>query len=202
MRWHRFDCADLPTMPWKNGGGVTREVVCQPPGANMEDFDWRVSIAAVASDGPFSSFSGIDRVITLLEGGGMHLASDDSTIDHRLDTPLQPFAFPGEARVHARLLAGACEDFNVMARRATCRAEVRILRHASEVSAPQGLLLATQGVWSVQPPHEDAHALPVQLGLWWQADATNPDTSWQLHPQTPGASLLAVTIHPLSATPS
>lgn len=60
-------------MPWKNGGGMTRELVCQPPDADMDSFDWRVSIAHIASDGPFSSFSGVDRIITLLSGGGVHL---------------------------------------------------------------------------------------------------------------------------------
>ncbi len=66
MPWHRFDRATLPATPWKNGGGVTREIVCQPPGAGLAAFDWRVSIATIASDGPFSLFAGIDRVITLL----------------------------------------------------------------------------------------------------------------------------------------
>jgi environmental stress-induced protein Ves len=85
-------------MPWKNGGGVTREIVCQPPGAGMDSFDWRVSIAHIASDGPFSAFPGIDRVITLLKGGGVHLSSADGQVNHRLGTPLAPFAFAGEAR--------------------------------------------------------------------------------------------------------
>ncbi len=193
MRWHRFNCADLPTMPWKNGGGLTREIVCQPAGAGMDTFDWRVSIAIVASDGPFSMFGGIDRVITLLRGGGMHLSSGDGAIDHRLDMPLQPFAFPGEARVDARLLAGGCDDFNVMTRRSSCRADVRVLREAGEVSAPQGLLLATEGVWHVQADEGPSHALPVQLGLWW-GDAG--PAVWRVQPQTPEAALLAVTIHP------
>ena len=99
-------------MPWKNGGGVTREIVCLPPGAGMNDFDWRVSIAHIASDGPFSAFPGIDRVITLLSGGGVHLLGDDGQVDHPLDTPLAPFAFAGEAAIHAHLLAGDCHDFN------------------------------------------------------------------------------------------
>lgn len=206
MRWHRFDRTSLPTAPWKNGGGVTREIVCWPPGAGLDTFDWRVSIATIGSDGPFSAFPGIERVITLLEGGGVYLASDDGTIDHRLDTPLQPYAFPGEARIHAHLLAGECEDFNVMMRLASCRAQVQVVQQARELSAPQGLLLAAQGVWSVQATGHDAQALPVPLGLWWvgaAATATNLGTTlatWQLRPQTPDASLLAVTIHPV-ATP-
>jgi len=180
-------------MPWKNGGGLTREIVCQPAGAGMDTFDWRVSIAIVASDGPFSAFAGIDRVITLLRGGGMHLSSGDGAIDHRLDTPLQPFAFAGEARVEARLLAGGCDDFNVMTRRSACRADVRVLREAGEALASQGLLLATQGVWSAQAEGHAPHALPVELGLWW--DSGTP-ARWRLQPRTADAALLVVTIHP------
>ena len=72
---HRFDREHLPCVPWKNGGGVTREIVCYPAGADIQSFEWRMSIAEVARDGPFSDFSGIDRVITLLSGNGIRLVS-------------------------------------------------------------------------------------------------------------------------------
>ena len=114
----RFERSALPAQPWKNGGGVTREIVCMPPGTGLGQFDWRVSIAHIAGNGPFSAFAGINRVITLLDGPGVHLHSPDGAIDHRLDTPLRPFAFQGEAPVQADLLGGAgCHDFNVMTRR-------------------------------------------------------------------------------------
>lgn len=197
MPWHRFDRATLPATPWKNGGGVTREIVCQPPGAGLDAFDWRVSIATIASDGPFSLFAGIDRVITLLEGGGVHLSGDEDSIDHRLDTPLQPYAFAGEARIHARLLAGDCDDFNVMTRRATCRASVTVLHEASTLRAPQGLLLAVKSHWQVQAEDQTAETLSAQQGLWWDHPG-----AWHLKPQSAEAALLAVTIHPQAATPS
>jgi environmental stress-induced protein Ves len=43
------------SVAWKNGRGVTRELWVWPPEARFEagDFDWRVSIAGVAVDGPF-----------------------------------------------------------------------------------------------------------------------------------------------------
>lgn len=197
MPWHRFDRATLPATPWKNGGGVTREIVCQPPGAGLDAFDWRVSIATIASDGPFSLFAGIDRVITLLEGGGVHLRGAADAIDHRLDTPLQPYAFAGEARIHARLLAGDCDDFNVMTRRVTCRASVTVLREATALYAPQGLLLALKGHWQAQAEGHAAEALIAQQGLWGDRQA-----AWHLSPQTADAALLAVTIHPQTATPT
>ena len=32
-----------PSMPWKNGGGETTEIAVSPPGAGLDDFDWRVA---------------------------------------------------------------------------------------------------------------------------------------------------------------
>jgi environmental stress-induced protein Ves len=191
MTLHRFDVQDVPAMPWKNGGGVTREIVCMPPGAGMGDFDWRVSIAHIAGDGPFSAFPGIDRVITLLSGGGVHLLGDDGLVNHRLDTPLTPFAFAGEAAIHARLLAGDCHDFNVMTRRSVCSASLQVLRSACDGPvANQGLLMAVQGSWRLEGP--SAQTLLPQQGLWW----SGADTPWRLRPQSPVATLLVLNITP------
>jgi environmental stress-induced protein Ves len=189
MSLQRFNVADLPAMPWKNGGGVTREIVCQPSGADMGSFDWRVSIAHIASDGPFSAFPGIDRVITLLSGGGVHLSSADGQVNHRLDSPLAPFVFSGEAAIHARLLEGACHDFNVMTRRAVCSASLQLLRSASDWQASsQGLFMAVQGNWQLEGA--GTQMLLPQQGLWW-SDAV---MAWRLIPQGPDATLLALKI--------
>ena len=51
---------DLTRIPWKNGGGTTAEVAAFPEGSNFETFGWRISMADVTSDGPFSSFPEID----------------------------------------------------------------------------------------------------------------------------------------------
>ena len=60
--------ADRVPVPWKNGGGVTREVAAFPDGAGFDDFLWRISMAEVRADGPFSVFPGVDRVLAVLEG--------------------------------------------------------------------------------------------------------------------------------------
>jgi environmental stress-induced protein Ves len=189
MTLHKFFVADLPAVPWKNGGGVTREIVCQPPGAGMDSFDWRVSIAHIASDGPFSSFPGIDRVITLLSGGGVHLSSTDGQVNHRLGTPLAPFVFAGEAAIHARLIKGDCHDFNVMTRRAVCSASLQVLRSACDWQASsQGLFMAVQGNWQLEGT--GTQMLLPQQGLWW-SDAV---MAWRLIPQSSDAILLALKI--------
>jgi environmental stress-induced protein Ves len=103
-------------MPWKNGGGSTTEVLVHPAGASLEDFEWRVSMAAVEQDGAFSAFPGIDRTLTLYGGPRMVLAFDGGRMIAL--TPQDPtIRFAGEAIVNAAVPEGAVGDFNVMTRR-------------------------------------------------------------------------------------
>lgn len=202
MALHFFERGQLHASPWKNGGGVTREIASHPSSANMQNFDWRISIAHIANDGDFSVFAGVDRVITLLEGGGVQLTSADGSVLHALDTPLQPFAFSGDAEVHGRLLSGDCHDLNVMTRRAVCQAEVRVLRRdGTLLPAAAGLLMAVRGAWQVQSDSTDTasaqqHALWPQTGLWWQGGTQD----WSCHgvDSAPDAALLAVRFTPTS----
>src|SRR5262245_29949008 len=147
----RFDRDQLTPTPWRNGGGLTREIVRMPAGSQMDDFSWRASIAEVSASGPFSAFEGVDRVIVLLSGAGVRLRSTDGAVDHMLDTPCEPFAFAGESAISASLIAGASSDFNVMTRRDTATADVRVLRAAARLDASRaGVLFAAQGAWSVR----------------------------------------------------
>jgi uncharacterized protein len=107
---------------WKNDGGWTTEIA-RDPRDDDTSFRWRVSIADIESDGPFSSFPGIDRDLVLLAGNGIELDIDDAPT-LRLADRFQRVHFAGEARVECRLVAGATRDFNVMVRRDAVRAEV------------------------------------------------------------------------------
>ncbi len=190
MPLHRFERSALPATPWKNGGGVTQEIACQPAGADMDHFDWRLSIAHIAADGPFSPIAGVDRVITLLEGAGVRLHTADRSIDHRLATPLAPFAFPGEAPVQGTLLGGDCHDLNVMTRRAACRAAVTVCRGAQGLpAAPAGMLLALQGRWQAA-----GEVLAPGQGLWWSQESV----AWDLSCMQDGGALVCVTFHPVA----
>jgi environmental stress-induced protein Ves len=106
---------------WKNDGGWTTEIARDPQGG--DDFRWRVSIAEIESDGPFSSFPGVERDLLLLEGNGIELDVGGDA-PRRLVQRFERIRFAGEANAHCRLLAGATRDFNVMARRDAVRAEV------------------------------------------------------------------------------
>ncbi|CAG4901877.1 HutD/Ves family protein [Paraburkholderia gardini] len=122
---------DLVASPWKNSGGVTREVVVQPEGAALDTFVWRVSVADVAQPGPFSRFAGIDRTLVLLSGAGM-LLDDAEGHTHALTQPLDIARFTGEASIDARLVDGATRDFNLMVRRGAATGDVEVWRGESQ----------------------------------------------------------------------
>ena len=113
--------ADYPARPWKNGGGTTRDIVVSPPGASLDDFDWRLSLAHVDRDGPFSRFDDVDRTLVLLSGA-MTLHERDRRIDLVRNEPL---AFEGERAIEAKVGSGSTLDFNVMSRRGRARHSVR-----------------------------------------------------------------------------
>lgn len=107
--------AEHRVVPWKNGGGLTREVLVEPDPADPAQFLWRVSIATVAEPGPFSRFPGIDRSIAVLDGKGMRLDIDGEAVT--LLARDQPFRFAGEAEVRSDLIGGETTDLNAMTRR-------------------------------------------------------------------------------------
>jgi len=117
-----LQASDDRRVRWKNDGGWTTEIARHPADASV-DFRWRVSIADIESNGPFSIFPGIDRDLILLSGGGMELDFADA-LPLRIGERFQHVHFRGEWQVECRLIAGPTRDFNVMVQRVTTRAEV------------------------------------------------------------------------------
>jgi environmental stress-induced protein Ves len=115
--------SDRVSAAWKNGGGVTWQVASEPPGAGFE-FDWRISLAQVAADGPFSSFPGVDRILTVLEGAMRLSLTGRAPIV--LDQTSAPFGFAGDDDCAAEVIAPVV-DLNLMVRRDSFRAEVETL---------------------------------------------------------------------------
>jgi environmental stress-induced protein Ves len=185
-----FEREQLPSTPWKNGGGLTREIVRIPRESRTDDFSWRASIAELSASGPFSTFEGVDRVLVLLSGEGVHLQSSDGTIDHRLDTQLVPFVFAGESAILASLLGGTSTDFNVMTRRATTTADVRIVRETERLSAVRaGVLFAARGAWRARGA-SSTYELRESAGVWWDGESV----AWDLAPEHAASALIAVRV--------
>ncbi|KAF1718490.1 hypothetical protein CSC74_06410 [Pseudoxanthomonas yeongjuensis] len=105
---------------WKNGTGWTREIARMP---DREDWDWRLSIAEIEQDGPFSVFPGIDRELVLIRGNGLRLRFEDGEV-RELQPPHERIRFAGERVVSSELLDGPTHDFNLMWRRDAIAAEL------------------------------------------------------------------------------
>jgi hypothetical protein len=173
--------AGLVAAPWKNGGGVTREVAVFPERAGMEDFVWRVSIADVAQAGPFSRFAGVDRTLVLLSGAGMvldEIDAPDVLKSHTLTRALDIARFDGEARIGARLVDGATRDFNLMLRRDAAQGEVEVWRSDAQqstqrtLSADVVLLFCASGSVTLTPG--DAAPQSLEAGDTLRVDMSDP----------------------------
>ena len=122
MRLLRFQ--DLPITPWKNGGGVTREITSAKDDKTGADFLWRISIATIAASGPFSRFDDVDRTIAVLSGNGIRLSHADGTTE--LTTSAPPYAFAGETPIYADVIDGETSDLNAMSLRHRFRQDMRM----------------------------------------------------------------------------
>ncbi len=136
--------ADRASLPWKNGGGVTREVAVHPPGSDLDSFDWRVSLAEVREAGPFSLFPGVERQMAVIAGRLELSIAGRPTL--WLTAESAPCEFPGDVPASARPLEASVSDLNVMTRRGRCAAQLRRCHGAASLTltleADTTLLLA------------------------------------------------------------
>lgn len=156
---------DCPERSWKNGLGSTREIAVHPARSNSSNFLWRVSIAAVDSAGPFSSFPGVDRYIALLSGHGFSMAFGDGNA-HALTTLFAPFAFSGDADVSAELVDGPTSDLNLMVRRARVRCALSVWRDAQTLQLDANVVLLYCAAGQI-----DVNAASLAAGDSWVTQA-------------------------------
>lgn len=106
MKLIRIDT--LAPAPWRNGGGVTREIaLC----ADDKGLVWRLSVADVARAGPFSAYPGMRRVLTVIDGAGLILRHGAGAISAR---PGAPVRFDGDTPINCDLAGGPVRDFNLI----------------------------------------------------------------------------------------
>ena len=108
---------------WRNGLGWTREIHAHATAGSSDDWAWRLSIAEIEQDAPFSAFPGIDRELVLLSGNGLRLRFDDGEV-RELHPPHDKLRFAGERAVTGELLDGPTQDFNLMWRRDLVEAQL------------------------------------------------------------------------------
>ena len=171
--------SSLVPVPWKNGGGITHEMMRAP--ATGDPFRWRVSIAQIDASGPFSNFTGYSRKMVLLRGAGLRLRFAAGPERHLHDIG-EMTEFDGAAATECELLDGPCTDLNLMVSRSTpgVRAWVeRLLEPRSLRPSFQGAILAFAicGIVSVELEGCEAARLHA-----WDLAAMSPDERGSIGP--------------------
>lgn len=123
---------DLAEVPWKNGGGITRNIARGMCGGRVA---WTLSRADVRDDGPFSNFNGLRRILTVVSGGPMDLEHEGGTLHA---APGAPVAFDGGLPVTSRLADGPITDLNLMFDHELCIGEVTPHHGPGEVAIRPG----------------------------------------------------------------
>ena len=150
--------ANAQPMPWRNGGGVTRELFTWPAAASGTPWQLRISVADITQDGPFSAFAGIERWFVVLQGAGVRLGLPAG--ERVLTTNSAPLCFAGEDAPACALLHGATRDLNLMAQRAAGQAAMQRAVPALAWVSPSPL----RALFTAQPmrlQRDNAPPLPV-----------------------------------------
>lgn len=184
----RIVAARCAAVPWHNRAGVTRELDAQTGEAG--GFDWRLSLADIDRDGPFSALPGVDRVFALFSGG---VALDfGERVRTATDADAEPLCFPGEAAPHAALRGGPARALNLMLARGRCSGAMRRLTLAPGAapgpawprdrgpSLPGAVPLVSHLV--VVDGHLDADGLAARRGEVLAFDGVSPDRVRALAP--------------------
>jgi environmental stress-induced protein Ves len=186
---HIVRTADAAPQAWRNGGGVTRELLAWPPGT--DPWALRVSVADIETDGPFSAFPGVERWFAVISGTGVVLQFPEG--ERRLTPTDPPLRFDGAAAPGCRLIQGATRDLNLMLRGG--HGHLRAVDPGAgwdARAALRALFTAVAGRWT---DGTQTHDLPAQTLLWsdsgtaagWTFNAdTGPLRAWWMA-CTPGA---------------
>lgn len=157
MRWTHTAWQALPPEPWKNGGGVTRTLAVDGQAPVPR---WRVSIADIERDGPYSRFPGYDRVSVVLSGQGVALQGEGGGFDL---LPGVPTTFAGDLALQSRLLGGPVRVLNLFVLRGAAQATV-----SCAGSAPAPLIV---GALAAVPALVQAFGMSVEVDVGPGLDA-------------------------------
>jgi uncharacterized protein len=121
--------SELQETPWRNGGGITREIAIEGTG---NDFVWRLSMADVGVDGAFSKFDGMHRILTVIDGPGMELISSQIKLQADLYVPVR---FDGSWEIEAKLKGGPLRDLNLIYHPERGTGDVQVITRSRNLEA-------------------------------------------------------------------
>ena len=131
-------------MPWANGRGTSYEIVSDRN--ESDEWTWRLAMAPVNEDGPFSRIECVNRFLAVIQGNGMLLSVDRKKIQCR---PMQVVRFRGDAITDAMLTDGPITDINLMIRRKEADGEMTIVAEAGQLRGTS-IVVAIGGSTQVQ----------------------------------------------------
>ena len=103
--------AEFRSQPWKNGGGVTHEIVRWP---DRDDYDVRISLADDRAAGPFSRFPGYRRWSFL--AGPAPIVLEVACVAYELEAPGDHIEVAGDVAIDCALPAGPTRLLNFLVR--------------------------------------------------------------------------------------
>ncbi|GBQ90016.1 HutD/Ves family protein [Asaia krungthepensis] len=169
------DLTTFPETDWKNGQGRTRELAR----GDTQSGTWRVSLASIEGDGPFSSFPGLVRHLALASPGHLIL-STAGDCPHHLDRAGAILSFDGSMTVTAACPSGPVMAFNLMA----SHGQPALLHaHETPFTLPHTLhftLLPLRGPW-----HVAGHGPAFGPGSVLQGKSAAGDTPLNISPMAP-----------------
>ena len=101
---------------------------------------WRFGRTPITAAGPFSDYTGFDRMQVLVAGSGLMLETPDGEIDVR--EPFKPVRFAGETSITSRLEAGPVEVVNLMGDRRRVQIDLAVLEAGETQHLGPGLHIA------------------------------------------------------------
>jgi environmental stress-induced protein Ves len=111
----RLDPDTVEPVAWRNGLGLTRQLVDNPDG-------WRLSVAELQGDAAFSEYPGMDRIFLPLVD--VVLSIDGVPREVARGTTA---CFSGEASVAVELVGGPGQAVNLMTVRGRCTGELAVV---------------------------------------------------------------------------
>ena len=116
-------------MPWANGRGTSFEIASDRDDAG--NWSWRLAMAPVNEDGPFSRIECVNRFLAVVQGNGMLLTVDRKKLQC---LPMQVVRFRGDAITEAALTDGPIMDINLMIRRKEADGDMTLVSESGSLN--------------------------------------------------------------------
>lgn len=136
-------------IPWKNGRGEL-VVIDREGDDNWQNMGvaWHFGRTAIVEEGPFSDYTGYERLQVVIKGSGLVLIAPDHEIDLR--RPMHPQRYDGGTPIRTRLETGPVEVVNLIANRARFEIDLRVVEARAEMFCDTGLHVVYAPVGTAQ----------------------------------------------------